>query len=95
MSELLELRIIGAPDAAEQAVTQLQELLDLDRQGGPYPSRKNPGLVRYYLTGRLRRRGRPTAGGPDEHVWDTNGVCQRHGGYCSMAPSSPNGDEVR
>ena len=21
------------------------------------------------------------------HVWDDNGVCQIHGGYCSMAPT--------
>jgi hypothetical protein len=95
VSELLELRVIGAPAAAEQAVVRLQELLDLDRQNGPYPSRKRPELVRYYLTGRLRHHSQPPASGPDEHVWDTNGVCQRHGGDCSMAPTSPDGGEVQ
>jgi hypothetical protein len=54
MSELLELRIIGAPEVASQAVARLEDLLDLDRASGPRPSRKTPGLVRYYLTGRLR-----------------------------------------
>jgi hypothetical protein len=51
---LLDVRVIAAPQVAEQAVTRLAELLDLDRLSGPYPSRKTPGLVRYYLTGRLR-----------------------------------------
>lgn len=54
MSDLLEVRVIGAPTVAEQAVTRLAEVLDLDRTIGPRPSRKNPGLVLYYLTGRLR-----------------------------------------
>ncbi len=54
MSELLDVRVIGAPEVAAQAVARVGELLDLDRQTGPYPSRKTPGLVRYYLTGRLR-----------------------------------------
>ncbi len=58
MSELLDLRVIATPQAAEQAVTRLAELLELDRSHGPYPAR-SPGLVRYYLTGRLR----PTDGG--------------------------------
>jgi hypothetical protein len=53
VSELLELRVIGAPQAAAQAVTRLAELVVIDRQTGPYPSRKTPGLVLYYLTGRL------------------------------------------
>jgi hypothetical protein len=53
MSDLVDVRVIGAPEVAEQAVTRLAELLDLDRQGGPYPSRKTPELVRFYLTGRL------------------------------------------
>jgi hypothetical protein len=52
-SELLELRVIAAPHTAAQAVARLAELVALDRQRGPYPSRKTPGLVRYYLTGRL------------------------------------------
>ncbi len=54
MSELLDVRVIGAPDVAEQAVARLAALLDVDRCTGPYPSRKTPGLVRFYLSGRLR-----------------------------------------
>ena len=54
MSELLEIRVIGESEAAVQAVARLGELLEVDRYGGPYPSRKTPGLVRFYLTGRLR-----------------------------------------
>jgi hypothetical protein len=54
VSELLDVRVIAAPEAAEQAITRLAELLEVDRAHGPYPSRRNPGLVRYYLTGRLR-----------------------------------------
>ncbi len=54
MSDLLEVRVIAAPPTATQAVTRLAELVALDRQTGPYPSRKTPGLVLYYLTGRLR-----------------------------------------
>jgi len=53
MSDLVDVRVIGAPKVAEQAVSRLAELLDLDRQRGPYPSRKTPELVRFYLTGRL------------------------------------------
>jgi hypothetical protein len=54
VSELLDVRVIGAPEVAEQAVTCLAELLDVGRCSGPYPSRKAPGLVRFYLSGRLR-----------------------------------------
>jgi hypothetical protein len=53
MSELLDIRVIGAPEVAEQAVTRLAVLLAVDRCTGPYPSRKIPGLVRFYLSGRL------------------------------------------
>ena len=53
MSALLDVRVIGAPDVAEQAVTRFAALLDVDRCTGPYPSRKTPGLVRFYLSGRL------------------------------------------
>ena len=53
MSELLELRVIAPPRTAAQAVARLGELVALERQSGPYPSRKTPGLVLYYLTGRL------------------------------------------
>jgi len=54
VSELLDVRVIGAPDVAEQAVGCLAELLDVDRCTGPYPSRTTPALVRFYLSGRLR-----------------------------------------
>jgi hypothetical protein len=61
MSDLLEVRVIASPEVAEQAVTRLAEVLDLDRESGPRPSRKSPGLVLYYLTGRLRPTGTPAA----------------------------------
>ena len=54
MSELLDVRVIGTPQTTTEAVSRLPELFEVDRQHGPYPSRKTPGLVRYYLTGRLR-----------------------------------------
>ena len=54
MSELLDVRVIGTPAVAEQAMTRFVELLDVDRRTGPYPSRKTPGLVLFYLSGRLR-----------------------------------------
>jgi len=66
VSELLDVRVIGAPAAAEQAVSRFAALLDVDRCTGPYPSRKTPGLVRFYLAGRLRPL--PAAA---EHVDDT------------------------
>jgi hypothetical protein len=59
VSELLDVRLIGAPEVAETAVARVGELLDLDRLHGPYPSRKTPGLVRFYLTGRLRQTDTP------------------------------------
>jgi hypothetical protein len=62
VSDLLEVRVIGAPDLAEQAVARLGGLLDLDRQRGPYPSRTTPGLVRHYLAGRLRPAEPPPPG---------------------------------
>jgi hypothetical protein len=54
MSELLEIRVIGEPEAAVQAVARLGELLEVDRYGDPYPSRKTPRLVRCDRTARLR-----------------------------------------
>ena len=64
MSDLLDVRVIAEPPAAARAVDRLAELLDLDRPvRGPYPSRKSPGLVRFYLTGRLRHAGAPAPGG--------------------------------
>ena len=59
MSERLELRVIGAPWIASQAVAQLGQVLELDHHSGPYPSRKTPGLVLFYLTGRLRPTNTP------------------------------------
>jgi hypothetical protein len=61
VSGLLEVRLIGAPEIAEEAAACVGELLDLDRLQGPYPSRKSPGQVRYYLTGRLRSPADPPA----------------------------------
>jgi hypothetical protein len=61
VSELLDIRLIGAPEDAETAAARLGELLDLDRLHGPYSSRKSPGLVRFYLTGRLRPPTNPPA----------------------------------
>jgi hypothetical protein len=57
VSELLSVRLIAEPPTAAGAVDRLAEVLDLDRRDGPYPSRKSPGLVRYYLAGRLRAPG--------------------------------------
>jgi hypothetical protein len=54
VSELLDVRLIGAPEVAETAAARAGELLDLDRLHGPYPTRKSPGQVRYHLTGHLR-----------------------------------------
>jgi hypothetical protein len=53
-SDLVETRVIAAPAVAEQAVARLTEVLAVDRVSGPCPSRKSPGLVLYYLAGRLR-----------------------------------------
>jgi hypothetical protein len=63
VSELLDVRVIAAPETAEQAVDRLAELLEVDRAHGPYPSRRSPGLVRYYLTGRLRPAATAEGGG--------------------------------
>jgi hypothetical protein len=63
VSELLDVRVVGAPEVAEQAVNRLAGLLDLDRQRGPYPSRNTPGLVRFYLTGRLKPADAAEPGG--------------------------------
>jgi hypothetical protein len=56
VSELLEVRVIGTPQTTTEAVFRLPELFEVDRKHGPYPSRKDPGRVRYYLTARLRPR---------------------------------------
>ena len=68
MSELLDVRLIGAPKVAEAAAARLGELLDLDRLHGPYSSRKSPGLVRFYLAGRLRPTAAPTLAGEVERL---------------------------
>jgi hypothetical protein len=68
VSELLDVRLIGAPEVADQAVARLGELLDLDRVHGPYPSRKTPGLVRFYLTGQLRHADTPAPAGQVERL---------------------------
>jgi hypothetical protein len=54
VSELLDVRVIGTPQTTTQAVFRLPALFEVDHQHGPYPSRKTPGRVRYYLTARLR-----------------------------------------
>jgi hypothetical protein len=51
----VEIRLIGAPEAAEEAAGRLPALFAFQRWSGPHPSRKTPGQVRYYLTGRLRQ----------------------------------------
>src|SRR6266545_1637404 len=61
MSDLLSVRVMAEPPAAARAVDRLAEVLDLDRRDGPYPSRKTPDLVRFYLTGRLRPAAPATA----------------------------------
>src|SRR6266511_2472334 len=68
VSELLDVRVIGAPEVAETAVARVGALLDLDRLPGPYPSRKTQGLARYYLTGRLRQAAPPALPGELERL---------------------------
>ena len=63
MSEPLDVRVIGTPEIAEKAIALTGELLNLDRLHGPYPSRKTLGLVRFYLTGRLRTAPAPALAG--------------------------------
>jgi hypothetical protein len=64
VSELLNLRVIAEPPAAARAADHLAELLDLDRPvRGPYPSRKSPGLDRFYLAGRLHPAESPALAG--------------------------------
>ena len=49
----VEIRLIGASEVAEQAADRLLALFAFQRWSGPHPSRKTPGQVRFYLTGRL------------------------------------------
>ena len=59
--DLVDVRVIGPPEAALFATAALEALLQVTRQGGPDPSRRDPDLVRYYLSGRLRRAAMDTA----------------------------------
>jgi hypothetical protein len=68
MSEPLDVRVIGTPEIAEKAIALTGELLNLDRLHGPYPSRKTLGLVRFYLTGRLRTAPAPALAGNVERL---------------------------
>jgi hypothetical protein len=68
VSNLVDIRVIGAPEVAAQAVARLGELLDLDRLNGPHPSRKTPELVRCYLTGRLHTPEGSAAAPPGDQV---------------------------
>jgi len=57
--------------------------------------RANPvDLERMCAVDRARQRRHRGLSMADGHVWDGNGICQRHGGYCSMAPTSPEGGEA-
>jgi hypothetical protein len=66
VSDLLNVLVIAEPPAAAQAVDRLAEVFDLARNDGPYPSRKTPELVRYYLAGRLQPAA---AGEAREWLW--------------------------
>jgi hypothetical protein len=68
VSELLDVRLIGAPEVTETAVARVGELMDLDRLHGPYPSRKSPDLVRFYLTCRLLPAESPAAASEVERL---------------------------
>jgi hypothetical protein len=68
VSQLLDVRVIGAPEVAETAVARVGELLAVDRLHGPYPARKSPGLVRFYLSGRLRQAAAPVQAGEVERL---------------------------
>jgi hypothetical protein len=63
MSDLVEIRVAGSPEVAEQAADRLGVLFTLDRLNGPYPSRKRPELVRFYLAGRLQPAAAAAAAG--------------------------------
>ena len=51
--ELLDVRVTGTPAVAVQALARLRGLFATCRYRGPFPLRRTPGLVRFYLTGRL------------------------------------------
>ncbi len=69
MSDLVDVRVIGEPEGAAQAVARLGELFTLDRLNGPYPSRKTPELVRFYLAGRQRPEAAARADTGDRGEW--------------------------
>ena len=76
MSDLLSVRVMAEPPAAARAVDRLAEVLDLDRRDGPYPSRKTPDLVRFYLTGRLRPAAPAPADLSDRGEWLCSALVQ-------------------
>ncbi len=53
----------AGPRATAAGASARSAAPDLDRLHGPYPSRKTPGLVRFYLTGRLRHAHMPALAG--------------------------------
>jgi hypothetical protein len=65
VSELVDVRVIGTVEAAVPACSRLVGLFESCRQSGPYPSRKSPGQVRFYFTGRLWPHA-PAPGDPGE-----------------------------
>ncbi len=65
MSDLVDIRVIGTVEAAVPACSRLVGLFESYRQSGPYPSRKSPDRVRYYVTGRLWPQA-PAPGDPGE-----------------------------
>ncbi len=76
MSDLLDVRVIGEPEVAAQVVLRLGELFTLDRLHGPYPSRKAPELVRFYLAGRLRPEAAVRADTGDRGEWLCSALVQ-------------------
>ncbi|SRR6266511_2083470 len=79
MSDLADLRVIGEPEVAAQAVARLGELFTLDRLSGPYPSRKTPELVRFYFAGRLRPDAAARADSGDRGEWLCSALVQVRG----------------
>ncbi len=66
---MLHIRVLATSELAAEAVSRLAELVQVDRQHGPQPSRTDPQAVRYYLTGRLRP-GRPAGQAPLAEIED-------------------------
>jgi hypothetical protein len=78
VSDLLNVRVIAEPPPAARAVDRLAEVFDLDRYDGPYPSRKTPELVRFYLAGRLRPEAAARADAHDRGEWLCSALVQVH-----------------